>query len=62
MIGNIIYKTVKVQAPHCSTCGEQLRGNNSVVAPYHCKCGVWKQDWMTGQFTVTPIPKKDHED
>lgn len=36
------YKKVKVSLPHCPKCGERLLGNNSIVSPYHCSCGVWK--------------------
>jgi hypothetical protein len=32
----------KVLVPVCSTCKEQLGGNNSYIHPYECKCGIWK--------------------
>lgn len=27
--------------PHCPKCEQALSGNNSVISPYTCKCGVW---------------------
>lgn len=49
----VAYKRVKVAAPHCPVCGEQLSGNNSRFSPYKCKCGEWENDWMTpGYYTI----------
>ena len=36
------YKKVKVIKEHCPTCKEQLMGNNSMVLPWQCSCGIWK--------------------
>ncbi len=47
------YKKVKVTKPHCPTCKEMLTGNNSMVLPYQCKCGVWKWDFSKLEFNVS---------
>lgn len=38
----IKYKKVTEQMKHCGDCGERLRGNNSMWAPYRCLCGEWE--------------------
>ena len=37
-----IYKRIKITVPHCPKCNEELTGNNSMILPYQCKCGVWE--------------------
>jgi len=37
-----VYKKVKVIKPHCPNCGEMLLGDNSMISPYECKCGIWE--------------------
>lgn len=37
-----IYKRIKLEVPHCPVCKETLRGNNSTILPWNCKCGYWK--------------------
>jgi len=49
-----VYKIVKVRMPYCPTCGEQLRGDNSYINPYVCKCGTWNHDWGEVGFTIYP--------
>lgn len=38
--------------PHCNVCGEQLRGNGSVIIPYRCKCGEWEWDFVNSNYKV----------
>ena len=40
-----VYKRIKVLAPHCPKCGEQLHGNNSIAMPWWCSCGEWHNSW-----------------
>lgn len=40
------YKRIKVLMPHCPDCKEQLQGNNSIVQPWECKCGIWESNWI----------------
>lgn len=49
------YKRIKVDMPHCPKCGEQLKGVNSSMFPYKCSCGIWKQNYMTLEFTIKPL-------
>ena len=52
------WKRVKMAAPHCPVCGEQLLGNNSMASPYKCSCGEWEGDWMNpGNFRIKTYPK-----
>ena len=55
-----IYKKVKITEfkPQCPKCKEMLQGENSMVLPYQCSCGIWEQDWMTHEFDIIPLPKK----
>lgn len=46
MSRQVVYKRVKMQMPHCPICGEQLTGNNSIVNPYRCSCGIWKSNFQ----------------
>lgn len=41
----IKWKKVKTLQPFCSICGEQLQGDNSMVNPYKCKCGTWRNSF-----------------
>lgn len=41
-----VYKKVKKLVPFCSDCEEELGGNGSGFAPYHCRCGAW--EWIMG--------------
>lgn len=54
-----VYKQVKTVAEFCPTCKERLSGNNSVVLPWECRCGVWefvrRED---GEFEYEIIPKE----
>ncbi len=36
------YKKISIPVSHCGDCGERLLGNNSIVQPYRCSCGVWQ--------------------
>lgn len=45
------YKRVKLHMPHCPKCGEQLQGNNSMVSPWRCSCGVWKCNGYDDPFS-----------
>lgn len=36
------YKRVMTMLPHCPICGEKLMGDNSIIHPWKCSCGVWK--------------------
>lgn len=36
------YKKVLIPMPHCTICGEMLKGNNSYVNPWRCSCGEWE--------------------
>ena len=38
-----IYKQVKRVKAHCPVCGGMLSGNNSIILPYECSCGVWER-------------------
>lgn len=52
----VVYKKVKVAMPHCPDCGEQLSGNNSMMSPYRCRCGVWKSSWEE-HFIFNVVPE-----
>lgn len=52
-----IYKKVKVSLPHCPKCGEQLKGNNSLMMPYKCKCGIWKYNLEEQKFEINKLSK-----
>ncbi len=41
-IRQLDYKKVKKTVPSCPTCEEELRGDNSYMCPYQCKCGTWE--------------------
>lgn len=50
-----IYKKVKRLMPHCPKCGEMLGGNNSIMIPWHCKCGDWgykTKDETLGEYEI----------
>lgn len=47
------YKLVKELKPFCPICKERLSGENSIILPYKCSCGIWKQDYETLAFTIT---------
>lgn len=52
-----IYKKVSIAMPHCPKCKEQLSGNNSIVLPWRCACGVWESNKypFLGEYEVKPI-------
>ena len=54
-----IYKNVKMAMAHCPICGEMLSGNNSLVNPLKCKCGIWEFDWRTnnGYYRIKLNPQ-----
>lgn len=52
------YKMVKVPAPFCPTCDEQLKGNNSFANPYKCACGIWESNGFTDPLNFEIIPHK----
>lgn len=43
----IKYKRIKMYAPHCGECKEQLFGDGSLLLPYRYRCGTWKNSWKT---------------
>lgn len=54
----IMYKRVKAVLPCCPVCKERLLGNNSIVSPYFCKCGVWKHNFFNDDpFTYNLVKK-----
>lgn len=48
----IEYKQVKTLVEHCGDCGERLSGNNSLVLPYKCKCGIWKWSFSSSEWEI----------
>lgn len=36
----------KVLVACCPTCKEKLQGDNSMMFPYRCSCGIWKSNWI----------------
>lgn len=50
----VIYKKIKKLVAHCSECKEELRGDNSFLAPYRCNCGFWKRNIITGEYEIVP--------
>jgi hypothetical protein len=44
------WRRIRTLAPHCPECGQQLLGNNSLVNPYRCSCGIWQSDWENPGF------------
>ncbi len=46
------YKLVKDRKPHCPICKEMLSGNNSMLLPYKCSCGTWKQNTADLTFNI----------
>lgn len=53
-----LYKRVKMLVEYCPKCGEVLRGNNSDINPWRCKCGVWKSNKypFTGDYEIEKTP------
>ncbi len=47
-----VYKMIKLREPHCTECGEHLIGNNSMISPYRCSCGVWEYDMKNIDFKL----------
>jgi tRNA(Ile2) C34 agmatinyltransferase TiaS len=47
-----VYKKIKVPIPHCSVCGERLKGEGSECSPYKCECGTWNYDWLRNEYWV----------
>jgi len=53
------YKPIKEYTPFCPACEERLSGNNSILLPYWCGCGVWQSDWNNPlDFTIIPHSSK----
>lgn len=50
------YKRVKILAPHCPNCKQELMGNNSIALPWQCECGVWQANKypFMGEYEVSP--------
>lgn len=46
----IKFKQVKEVKQFCTDCGEQLKGNGSMVLPYECPCGIWNLCFVCGKF------------
>jgi len=46
------WKPTKTMAPYCPKCGHRLSGNNSMIAPYRCKCGTWEQSRIDASFFI----------
>jgi tRNA(Ile2) C34 agmatinyltransferase TiaS len=46
------YRKVKVLKPHCPVCKQMLYGEGSMILPYKCKCGTWKWNFTTEEFTI----------
>lgn len=51
-------KKVTVWQPCCPKCKEELQGNNSIVQPYQCSCGIWQYDWYKQEFYIIPVNLK----
>lgn len=51
-----IYKKINILMPHCPKCKEQLGGNNSMVLPWECTCGMWIADTypFLGEWEIQP--------
>jgi hypothetical protein len=52
-----IYKKVKCIKEFCPSCGEQLFGNNSIILPWECSCGVWRAityPHFQGEYDIEP--------
>lgn len=47
-----IYKRHQVTDLYCPECKQFLGGNGSWVMPYHCKCGDWEIEWLTGEWKL----------
>ncbi len=46
------YRLVKERKPHCPICKKMLSGNNSMILPYKCLCGIWKQNIADLTFKI----------
>lgn len=56
------YKQVKVIKPHCTICGERLKGNGSIILPYNCLCGVWEWKHRDSDMELElELKKKNYE-
>jgi len=49
----MVYKRVKTFVPFCNVCDERVYGDGSDWSPYHCECGIWHTDWVTGKVKVS---------
>lgn len=51
---------VKKSVSACPICKQELSGNNSILLPYTCKCGIWQTSegypW-DGEYEIIKIPK-----
>ena len=54
------YKRVKVTAPHCPVCKEKLRGDNSMINPWRCLCGIWINKAPYGEMPDYKPTKKEY--
>ncbi len=53
------YKKVSKFEPHCPLCKKELRGENSMLLPYQCDCGIWKSSFTSpNEYKI--IPEKDY--
>ena len=55
------YKRVKVTAPHCPVCKEKLKGDNSMINPWRCLCGIWINKAPYGEMPDYEPTKKDYD-
>lgn len=44
----IVHKKIKRNFPFCKDCDKEISGNNSILLPYRCDCGIWEvdMDWL----------------
>ena len=53
------YKRVKVIAPHCPVCEKLLNGDNNMINPWRCLCGIWINKAPYGEMPDYKPTKKD---
>lgn len=49
-----VWKMVKERRPFCPVCEKRLSGNNSIVSPYKCDCGIWRYNIGNSAYTIEP--------
>lgn len=56
------YRRVKVIAPHCPVCKQELGGDNSWTFPWTCKCGIWEpiKYPFNGDYEIKPYETKTY--